>query len=297
MPSGTDERLRIYEVEERLQVRPFFIKHRATDKHFYMDFHAHPGYEIYFFQQGSGNFLIEDRIFPLVGGDILLISEYESHKSAPSMGVDCSRSVVNFLPELLLPQAKAIFLELFVPGQDMTHRHLRVSGDTLSRMNDLLTRMENEVRKQPELFEVSCSICLNELLLEIYRLVHSQHSEGTSPISRSSVNPRVEQVIRYLSERYSEPITLKQLADMIFVSPYYLCHLFKETTGITISEYLIYTRIRQSKRELALTEYSIAEIASRVGFNTLAHFGQTFKMMEGMTPRDYRKKLNSGNVK
>ncbi|WP_282942403.1 AraC family transcriptional regulator [Paenibacillus sp. RC67] len=292
MPNGPDERLRIYEVEERLRVRPFFIKHRATDKHFYMDFHSHPGYEIYFFQQGTGNFLIEDRIYPLVGGDILLISEFESHKSAPSMGVDCSRSVVNFLPELLLPQASSIFLQLFAQGPDMTHRHLRVSSETLARMNELLTRMEEEARKRTDLFEISCSICLNELLLEIYRLIHTKSSEGTSPISRSSVNPRVEQVIRYMSERYSEPITLKKLAEMIYVSPYYLCHLFKETTGITISEYLIYTRIRQSKRELALTEYSIAEIASRVGFNTLAHFGQTFKMMEGMTPRDYRKKIN-----
>ncbi|GAA4848876.1 hypothetical protein GCM10023310_28900 [Paenibacillus vulneris] len=293
MPNHQDEKLRIYEVEERLRVRPFFIKHRATDKHFYMDFHSHPGYEIYFFQQGSGNFLIEDRIFPLVGGDILLISEYESHKSAPSMGVDCSRSVVNFLPEMLLPQAATQFLRLFHPGSDLTHRHLRVSGETQAKLNALLTRMEEEVRQRPDMFEISCSICLNELLLEIYRLIHNQTSQGASPISRSSVNPRVEQVIRYLSERYHEPIKLKQLADMIYVSPYYLCHLFKETTGITISDYLIYTRIRQSKRELALTEYSIAEIASRVGFNTLAHFGQTFKMMEGMTPRDYRKKVRN----
>lgn len=293
MPNHQDEKLRIYEVEERLRVRPFFIKHRATDKHFYMDFHSHPGYEIYFFQQGSGNFLIEDRIFPLVGGDILLISEYESHKSAPSMGVDCSRSVVNFLPEMLLPQAATQFLRLFRPGSDLTHRHLRVSGETQAKLNALLTRMEEEVRQRPDMFEISCSICLNELLLEIYRLIHNQTSQGASPISRSSVNPRVEQVIRYLSERYHEPIKLKQLADMIYVSPYYLCHLFKETTGITISDYLIYTRIRQSKRELALTEYSIAEIASRVGFNTLAHFGQTFKMMEGMTPRDYRKKVRN----
>ncbi|MBE1445219.1 AraC family transcriptional regulator [Paenibacillus sp. OAS669] len=293
MPNHQDEKLRIYEVEERLRMRPFFIKHRATDKHFYMDFHSHPGYEIYFFQQGSGNFLIEDRIFPLVGGDILLISEYESHKSAPSMGVDCSRSVVNFLPEMLLPQAAIQFLRLFRPGSDLTHRHLRVSRETQAKLNALLTRMEEEVRQRPDMFEISCSICLNELLLEIYRLIHNQTSQGASPISRSSVNPRVEQVIRYLSERYHEPIKLKQLADMIYVSPYYLCHLFKETTGITISDYLIYTRIRQSKRELALTEYSIAEIASRVGFNTLAHFGQTFKMMEGMTPRDYRKKVRN----
>ncbi|WP_079909542.1 AraC family transcriptional regulator [Paenibacillus sp. 32352] len=293
MPNHQDDKLRIYEVEERLRVRPFFIKHRATDKHFYMDFHSHPGYEIYFFQQGSGNFLIEDRIFPLVGGDILLISEYESHKSAPSMGVDCSRSVVNFLPEMLLPQAATQFLRLFRPGSDLTHRHLRVSGETQAKLNALLTRMEEEVRQRLDMFEISCSICLNELLLEIYRLIHNQTSQGASPISRSSVNPRVEQVIRYLSERYHEPIKLKQLADMIYVSPYYLCHLFKETTGITISDYLIYTRIRQSKRELALTEYSIAEIASRVGFNTLAHFGQTFKMMEGMTPRDYRKKVRN----
>ncbi|MCS7464706.1 AraC family transcriptional regulator [Paenibacillus doosanensis] len=292
MPNGQDQRLRIYEVEERLRMRPFFIKHRATDKHFYMDFHAHPGYEIYIFQQGSGNFLIEDRIFPLAGGDILLISEFESHKSAPSLGVDCSRSVVNFLPELLLPQAAPPFLELFHTGSDWTRRHLRVSGETLVKINALLTRMEEENRKRADFFEIGCSLCLNELLLEIARLIRSQASEGASPIPRSSVNSRVEQVIRYLSERYSEPIKLKQLAEMIYVSPYYLCHLFKETTGVTISEYLIYTRIRQSKRELALTEYSIAEIASRVGFNTLAHFGQTFKMLEGMTPRDYRKQMS-----
>lgn len=98
----------------------------------------------------------------------------------------------------------------------------------------------------------------------------------------------IQKAIRYLERHYAEPITLKEIADHVFLNTAYFSTLFKQKTGSTFVEHLSGIRIEEAKRRLLLTEEKITSIAERTGFANIRHFNRVFKTETSMTPKDYR---------
>ena len=86
-----------------------------------------------------------------------------------------------------------------------------------------------------------------------------------------------------------EDISVNQLAEILYVSPYHLCHEFKNATGKTIIQYLNTTRILHAQRLMLETDYNITQISREVGFSNLTHFNRTFKKITGVAPREKKK--------
>lgn len=99
---------------------------------------------------------------------------------------------------------------------------------------------------------------------------------------------RVAQVLHYLHTRYTEPITIDVLAEDAHISKYYLCRLFRASTGMSIVQYLNEQRLTSARRLLAQTSRPITDIAQHCGFGSPSHFCALFREREGMTPRDFR---------
>lgn len=72
---------------------------------------------------------------------------------------------------------------------------------------------------------------------------------------------------------------------------YYFCisDLEKTNTGKSIMEYLIYFRINKAKVYLQADQYSVSEIAYRVGVRDPLYFSKVFKKYYGLSPQAYRK--------
>ena len=87
-------------------------------------------------------------------------------------------------------------------------------------------------------------------------------------------------------------ISLDELASRFFLSKYYICRVFKEITGYTVSEYINIHRVQNAKRYLEETDYSVAEISDLVGYGSMTHFEKTFKTYMTIPPLKYRKTLN-----
>lgn len=274
-------------VNNKLIELPIHMKYKETEKSFYMNFHSHSGYEIYFLHEGSGCFLIEENIYPLEGNDLILIGAQESHKSSPNLQMPSTRTVIHFLPELLDAEVKDRFLEVF--NYSNPHRHIRLNSDRLKRILYLLERLYEEYTTQHNDDILALRIYLNELLLEIHRLVFNGSTQEMEPITRHSISPKIEEAVKYLSKHFAEDISLEKLAQDLYISSFYLCHLFKKTIGLTITDFLNHTRIHHAKRLLTNTNMPILEISEAVGFNSFSNFGRSFKKVVGATPRSFRK--------
>lgn len=94
----------------------------------------------------------------------------------------------------------------------------------------------------------------------------------------------------YLAEHLSEKITLTMLSEKFYINKYYLTRLFKNEYGLTISDYLLQIRISRAKELLRFSGLSIEEIGESCGITPLYYFSRIFKQVEGISPRDYRKK-------
>ena len=100
----------------------------------------------------------------------------------------------------------------------------------------------------------------------------------------------VEKIKEYIQCNYSENISIEQIAKNLNISFYYMCHLFKEVTGITVSVFRNECRIAKAKRLLVETNKSITEIAILCGFESPAYFSKVFTNQTGLSPTHFRSK-------
>lgn len=103
--------------------------------------------------------------------------------------------------------------------------------------------------------------------------------------------PIVERIKKAVEESICDEITTEKLAKKLGISLYYMCHLFKKTTGITIVEYKNEAKITKAKYLLVSTNKKITEIAGECGFSNDSYFTKVFASLEGVTPTEYRKEL------
>ncbi|MBY9078795.1 helix-turn-helix transcriptional regulator [Paenibacillus sp. HN-1] len=106
---------------------------------------------------------------------------------------------------------------------------------------------------------------------------------------------RLQLMLSFIHQNYYSPITLQEIADAAHLSVSECTRGFKRTIHMTPYEYLIKYRIKKSCELLYSTDYTITEIAHRVGFNHANHFIQSFKKHYDRTPKDYRKFRNEIN--
>ncbi len=104
-------------------------------------------------------------------------------------------------------------------------------------------------------------------------------------------NLLVEQTRDYIFKHLHSPIRVTDIAKKLGVHPNYLSTVFSREEGISIRQYTLREKIRQSENLLRYSQYSINEIAEYLDFSSQSHFASSFKKYLQMTPGEYREKF------
>ena len=99
----------------------------------------------------------------------------------------------------------------------------------------------------------------------------------------------IYRAVDYIKRKYAEKLTLKEIADHLYISQQYFCRIFKEETGQTPGGYITYVRIEESKKLLRDPAINIIDIPACVGFDNQSYFTKIFKKETGATPGRYRR--------
>ena len=102
-------------------------------------------------------------------------------------------------------------------------------------------------------------------------------------------NAHVHKALEYIGSAYASPISLRDVAAHVGVSPSRLAHLVKDYTGKTVLQAIHGVRILRAQELLEQSTDSCAEIAYAVGFGDQSYFTHLFKRQMGMTPAQYRR--------
>lgn len=98
----------------------------------------------------------------------------------------------------------------------------------------------------------------------------------------------VTQAKKFMLEHYAQKLSLEIIAKEVHLSPVYLGTLFKNSAGITITEYMTGIRMEKAKELLKNTTQNITEIAEAVGYPDAKYFAKLFKKEIGVKPTEYR---------
>ncbi|WP_010272691.1 response regulator transcription factor [Paenibacillus senegalensis] len=109
-----------------------------------------------------------------------------------------------------------------------------------------------------------------------------------SQLAGSSGKRLVSQIEKYLNQHYASKISLEQVATDFHVNKNYLCHLFKETTGLTFTHYLNSLRIEKAKQLLLHSSDTLSDISDKVGYSDFRYFSRVFKRVTQMSPTRFK---------
>lgn len=98
----------------------------------------------------------------------------------------------------------------------------------------------------------------------------------------------VRKIHRYVDSHLADDLSLTRLGELVDLNSSYLSRLYKQSTGIGLSEYIMNSRIEEAKRLLRDTSLKIIEISQILGFESAAYFTRFFKKDTGLTPKEFK---------
>jgi two-component system, response regulator YesN len=108
-------------------------------------------------------------------------------------------------------------------------------------------------------------------------------------------NAPVTTAIEFICGHYAEPLTVGAVATAVSLSAGRLAHIFAETTGFSVKEYVARIRVNIARRFLAESTDTLETIADRLGFPDASNFSRTFKSVGGIAPGEFRRSLQRGH--
>lgn len=237
--------------------------------------HFDPDYsEIIFIQQGCGEFIFEKKPFIGQEGDIISIQP-SSHIEGKSCSDDPLKGIYICVSNLHINGNDK---GLLTNSNDFPIIHLQ---EAKMEIDNYLKDILREYRKKHAGYQDVIASILQAVIIKITRLLKDSDHPSFSPICL--------EVKKYIEENYRQELTLNDLANLVYVSPYHLAHVFKEEVGLPPIQYMIYCRIEEAKRLLKHSNLSVREIAAIIGYENPNYFNLLFKKMTGNPPGKFRK--------
>ncbi|HEY4536905.1 MAG TPA: response regulator [Erysipelothrix sp.] len=105
-------------------------------------------------------------------------------------------------------------------------------------------------------------------------------------------NSAIRDTERFITDNFDKRLTIKDIAEEVFLTPQYLCKIFKEETGHTINSYITDLRMEKAKELLLNRNLKLYEVAAQLGYRDANYFARVFKRNFGMNPSEFREKHN-----
>ena len=239
-------------------------------------------YEILYVEKGSGSLFWGNSVTMVNNGDFIFINSFEEHY---------------FRPE--------------IQGSSLSFYRLLFDASDLGSSEDPCRRFFEEIRlcrylKMPDLLSQRFvkadrlndnddikPLILKSILLDVitYAIETGQYERFSQILmSEKRSISAIDNALQYIRDNYRETLSLELLLQLTNYSKSHFIRLFKESTGMNISEYINKYRIEKACLDLIYSSNNITEIATANGFNNIQYFSRKFKEYMNCTPKQYQKR-------
>ena len=178
-------------------------------------------------------------------------------------------------PLLLAPAFSHVLLTPAVPWQE-TFLTLFQKAFTL-------------LSERPFGYEFHVRSALSEALLLLCQNMPEATDFSEENVLHQADADRIRQMLSFVQEHFSEPLSLQQLADSAFLSRRECLRCFQRTIGISPVQYIIDLRVRKARQLLLETSMPLLDICTECGFQDQSYFIKTFRERTGLSPAKYRR--------
>lgn len=248
--------------------------------------HHHDFYEIYLLLRGQVSYIVENHLYKMRPGDIMLVSPLELHQARIATDTEPYERIVLWVARPYLERLSSARTSLTRCFDTTVAGHtnlLRLPGATSAAMRQKLETLGELHAREGYGDDLLATGCLVSLLVELNRAAADRRGQNTADCSTDRV---VDAVLTYINEHYNEPLTLDMLSEKFFISKYHLLRKFDAQVGTTVHRYILQKRLLIAKQLLA-GGVAPNEACGYCGFGDYANFYRAFRGEYGTTPRQY----------
>lgn len=265
------------------------------DSHIMVYNEAHPDIEIYYLKEGERLYFVENRTYHLTAGSSILVSSNRIHKTSSVIGSQShTRMLLEVHPDFL-PTLSAAYPQISFDYLLSQSAVVATPDNPYCKViAELFEEIDRLTKEKPFGYEEEIQSNVFKLLLNFHRSLGAKADEH---VMRSPKHQKIYEIAEYISANMGEIESLDSLCAQFYISKYYLCHSFKEVTGMSVMAFLNMTRVLRAIVLLGEDNMTIAQIAKAVGFGTVAHMTDVFKRIEDITPHEYRRRIKQKGEK
>lgn len=248
--------------------------------------HFHKEIQFTYIHKGSGVLIIGDQSVMYKSGDLFLIGERLSH-----MFISDSNQISE---SSMIYVSKSFLLNTFPNNYFINHLITKSSSgikflDVHNKEKFYVIVNQTGIKLMKTFMDI-----LDDLsTLNRKEIINNERVEMVKNISRSN---RLKVVSNYVLNNYKKNITLSEVSKLAnMVAPAFSAY-YKKKTGKTFSRYVMEVRIEMACRLLLNDDFTVEEIAYKVGYNNFSNFNLQFKKIKNTTPKQYRNNIINSNL-
>ena len=255
--------------------------------------------EITYVFSGKAKVYSDDECFEMTAGQIHFIKKDTYHKIVADADSNFHYYCFGFMvnqdnPEMKKYQREVRKLKHFLVNDDGRMNPLDlilisryISDGCVTHLQLLMNEYYNYTDESAQM--IHHYFC--QIVMELGRIARGEWDNNPGRVNSASVNKVVYRVLKYIDREHWNISSVKQIAEALSYSEYYLSHIFKDKMEITIKEYLMQRKILAATELLKNTSMGIEEISEHLNFSSAHTFRQAFKRYMNMNASEYRNKM------
>jgi AraC-like DNA-binding protein len=264
-------------------------------------YHHHDFCSLYIIRSGRGMHIIDGMDYAVARGDVYVMGlgmphHFHSCEHLVADTIHFSPAVFDRATLDALAETPG-FHSLFVGGgtaDAVGRRWLHLTPAAYEATTAQVTELRAEWKRGTPDGTLLTRALFTRLLIHLSRFyaefaaTEMRHARADVPANGHEAT--VAAAVRYMEERFSEPLRIEQVAAQVFLSPDRFTEVFAKAMGRTPRDYLRHLRLERAKALLASSDASVAEVARLSGFTEAAYLTRVLRAATGLTPRAYRKR-------
>lgn len=251
--------------------------------------HVHDFLALLFFERGRGFLSVGGSRRPVADGDLVLVAPGAVVGPGLTAELGDSRGWSVFFPpdalgrELLSWRTHPL-LAGFAGGGAGGSRRLRVAVADRPAWIARIAALEAELSGREEGHREAALAHLTLLLVATSRL-----AADVAQALRLGDEPLLADVFAFIEEHFAEPVSLRDVAAAVALTPGHLTTVVGRRTGRTVQAWIGERRLAEARRLLAETDEPVETVGRRVGFRDASYFSRRFRRAHGVTPAAWRR--------
>lgn len=249
--------------------------------------HYHDHYEAFYVVSGTTTYTTGKNKYKLLPGSLLLIPPYEKHQLFPKNNTALERIAIRFSAKTLkdLSTLDADLENSFNPESENYISCITLTENQQKEMLHILQGLLRETQDQAFASTLAAKTYLIQFLVLVNRITLESCTPEITPNTSKTVSLS-QNIIEYVNEHYTQPITLDMLEKRFNINKYQISREFSKAAGCPLHKYLVQKRLARSIL-LLKDGHTAQETALECGFSDYSSFYRQFRAAYGVSPRAY----------